>query len=310
MKAYPDYYKNFKCICGECKHNCCIGWEIDIDADTAAYYKTVGGEMGERLKRAISDGDEPHFILGEDERCPFLNKDNLCDIIIELGEEHLCEICREHPRFYYIDNSGVTECGIGLACEAAARIIIGKTEPVLLCGGMCDTDEEIQLRNELLFLAGNRGKSIFERAADVLDRAGVALPQKSYREWAEIFLSLERLDTAWTKRLELLRDKGDTVDYSRFAEAMRKRETEYEQVLRYFIYRHVGAARGLSDAAARAAFAVLSCKMIFALGTVFFEENGHFDFEEQVELCRMYSSEIEYSEENTLCLIELLNPDF
>ena len=35
----PDYYPNFKCIASECRHNCCIGWEIDIDEDTFEYYK-------------------------------------------------------------------------------------------------------------------------------------------------------------------------------------------------------------------------------------------------------------------------------
>ena len=27
----PSYYKKFKCIADKCHHNCCIGWEIDID---------------------------------------------------------------------------------------------------------------------------------------------------------------------------------------------------------------------------------------------------------------------------------------
>ena len=50
----PDYYKDFKCLAGDCKHSCCIGWEIDIDADTLEYYKSVDGEFGERLKNNIS----------------------------------------------------------------------------------------------------------------------------------------------------------------------------------------------------------------------------------------------------------------
>ena len=27
----PNYYNQFKCIAEKCHHNCCIGWEIDID---------------------------------------------------------------------------------------------------------------------------------------------------------------------------------------------------------------------------------------------------------------------------------------
>ena len=29
-----DYYEKFNCISSNCKHNCCIGWEIEIDNDT------------------------------------------------------------------------------------------------------------------------------------------------------------------------------------------------------------------------------------------------------------------------------------
>lgn len=75
----PDYYERFHCIADRCRHNCCVGWEIDVDEDALAAYRTVGGEMGERLRRNIAeDGDAPHFILGEGERCPFLNEKNLC----------------------------------------------------------------------------------------------------------------------------------------------------------------------------------------------------------------------------------------
>ena len=88
--AMPSYYKDFKCIADKCTHNCCIGWEIDIDEDTANYYKNLGGEIGKRMRECIDFSETPHFILGEGDRCPFLNGDNLCDIIINCGKEHLC----------------------------------------------------------------------------------------------------------------------------------------------------------------------------------------------------------------------------
>ena len=76
--TYPDYYPQFSCIADHCRHNCCIGWEIDVDEDTLASYRRIGGEMGKRLRASISeDGDAPHFLLGAHERCPFLNERNL-----------------------------------------------------------------------------------------------------------------------------------------------------------------------------------------------------------------------------------------
>lgn len=125
----PEYYDRFRCIAGACQDSCCIGWEIDIDEEKAAYYKTVQGKLGERMKQQI-DWEEGHFILqGKEERCPFLNQEKLCDLILELGEDSLCEICREHPRFYdWFDT--LTEVGLGLCCEAAGRLILEQKEPV------------------------------------------------------------------------------------------------------------------------------------------------------------------------------------
>ena len=62
MKLYaPDYYNNFHCIAEKCQHNCCVGWEIDIDKDTFDYYKTVDGDFGKRIASNISALPEPHF---------------------------------------------------------------------------------------------------------------------------------------------------------------------------------------------------------------------------------------------------------
>lgn len=143
----PDYFDRFRCTASACSDNCCIGWEIDIDEKTAGRYKNVSGELGKKLREMISwpggeeiqaeevqaggslsgrkspsDKEPPHFILQE-ERCPFLDRDNLCELIRKLGEESLCDICREHPRYYeWFD--GLTEKGVGLCCEAAAGLIL------------------------------------------------------------------------------------------------------------------------------------------------------------------------------------------
>ena len=130
LHIVPDYYKEFRSIAGACRHSCCIGWEIDIDADSAARYAAAGGELGCRLQKHIDfTADPPHFILGENERCPFLNSANLCDIYAQLGEQALCGICTDHPRFHN-ELPGRTETGLGLCCEEAARLILGRTAPV------------------------------------------------------------------------------------------------------------------------------------------------------------------------------------
>lgn len=124
---YPDYYRKFKCIADRCTDSCCIGWEIDIDSESVESYKKCGGDLGRRLAENIivSEDGTHSFILGENERCPFLNSRNLCDIYAELGEDALCNICAYHPRFrsFFSDR---TEIGLGLCCEAAAEIILSR----------------------------------------------------------------------------------------------------------------------------------------------------------------------------------------
>ena len=78
----PDYYEEFKCIAGDCPESCCIGWELDIDPDTLAYYRTVKGPLGERLAACIEKGvvdETASFHLAVNGRCPFLGEDGLCD---------------------------------------------------------------------------------------------------------------------------------------------------------------------------------------------------------------------------------------
>lgn len=124
----PEFYKNFKCIADKCSDSCCIGWEIDIDSDTYSRYMSQSGAFGERLERETSPEPEPHFILNG-ERCPFLNGKNLCDIYINLGEESLCKICAEHPRFHEWFGD-YKESGLGLCCEEACRLLFEGKEPL------------------------------------------------------------------------------------------------------------------------------------------------------------------------------------
>ena len=292
---YPDYFTEFKCIKGECKHNCCIGWEIDIDRNSLEFYEKVTGELGERLKRSISKDETPHFILSENERCPFLNDENLCDIIIGLGETHICDICTEHPRF---NNSlpDRLEKGLGLTCEAAGRIILAKKDPVKLIGSFESNDEIIILRDKVISVLQNRSKPISQRITDMLDLCCTAMPERDFEYWIETLLSLERLDEVWTDILNDL--KQADLDLDEFDAYMTSRITEYEQLLVYFIYRHLANAFDAEDAAARACFAVLGYEIIHSIGAMMYSKNNSFTFEDQVELARMFSSEIEYSQDN------------
>ena len=93
-EMYPAYYEAFRCTAGACRHNCCIGWEIDIDGKSAARYAALPGAFGERVRAAVEPDDPPHFRLDAAGRCAMLRDDNLCELQRTLGEGALCNICR------------------------------------------------------------------------------------------------------------------------------------------------------------------------------------------------------------------------
>ena len=158
MNVYvPEYYSRFRCIASKCRNTCCAGWEIDIDPESLSRYQRMMGEFGSRVKRSISLDGTPHFILSDHERCPLLNQNNLCDLILNEGEDALCQICRDHPRFRNYFSSRV-EMGLGLVCGEAARLILSWPTPLRLIRLEGDdveepTDDErclFDLRNEWL----------------------------------------------------------------------------------------------------------------------------------------------------------------
>lgn len=303
MHIYPDYYEKFRCIASKCKHNCCIGWEIDIDEKTLSFYDNVTGDFKKRLQKDIEREGTPHFKLGENERCPFLNESNLCDIITILGKENLCDICSEHPRFHN-ELPDRVESGLGLCCEEAGRIIFSNKEKTTLIGKLKTDDEIILLRDEIIAILQNREKSVRNRIEDMLALCDTNFSDRPLSVWCEMLLSLEQLEKSWSETLNALKQNESKIDYEKFDDYMSGREHEYEQFLVYLIYRHFANSPDFSQAQKRARFTAFSYKLLYEIGAMIFTLTGKFDFETQVEIARLFSSEIEYSDENLHTLFD------
>ena len=125
-----DYCEEFRCLAGGCPDTCCRDWEIVIDPETLAFYRSVPGELGERLRAAVhTENGESWFAL-QDGHCPLLTENGLCGVQLGLGEQALCTTCREHPRF--IEEYGQTqELTLSASCPAAARLLL-REQPVRL----------------------------------------------------------------------------------------------------------------------------------------------------------------------------------
>lgn len=303
----PNYYKSFKCIADKCKHSCCKGWEIDVDEDTLKFYKSVKGNLGKRLSENIETDEEnqAHFILFEDERCPFLNECGLCDIISELGENALCQICGDHPRFrnFYDDR---TEMGLGICCEAAAEIMLSFEEKVNLVTLEDDgtditrDDDFFAFREKIFEIVQDRSLTIEKRIEDMFSYVGVIYSPMSRDEQYEIYISLEKLDEGRDEILEKVKSLGENFPAE---EIFSENEKAFEQLLYYFVMRHFTPFCDIYEAYEKLSFCADSVYMIASLWAVSIKEKGKALFEDLAEAARFYSSEVEYSEENLEMLI-------
>ena len=292
----PAYFMDFRCIADRCQHNCCIGWEIDIDVDTAAFYETVSGNIGKQLHDSICrNADGYSFVLDDQERCPFLNKNGLCNIITSLGDGALCQICADHPRFRNTF-SDREEMGLGLCCEEAARLILTSeddTLSVIADDGEEDRPDEEEAalfaaREQAFAIARDPSLSIREREATLLEYVDcIPLSAETLHERLQ---QLERLDPAWDDTLERLLAACDNEPSETLTAA-------FSRLLVYFLYRHTADSLFDGRFDKRVAFAVHSVKVLRLLCT----DNN---IDTLAELARAYSAEIEYSTDNIDALLE------
>ncbi len=175
----PSFFDQFKCIGSACTDTCCAGWEIEVDETTAQEYLAEKGAFGDRLRREIGSEPGEYFFKLKNNRCPFLNKENLCDIFINLGEDRLCDICREHPRFYNWFGD-YTEVGLGLCCEEAERLLFSDSKPLTFveevhtdASDLLDDESEeceqmLEERKAIFTILQNRKKNIGARLKRLL----------------------------------------------------------------------------------------------------------------------------------------------
>ena len=135
LYTIPDYYKEFSCIAADCEDTCCAGWQIVIDekskrryAKAATGLNNIEKNFARELRRCVN-WREGVFRQDTEKRCAFLNQDNLCRLYQMAGPDSLCRTCKMYPR-HIEEFEGVREITLSLSCPEAARIILGKKNPV------------------------------------------------------------------------------------------------------------------------------------------------------------------------------------
>jgi lysine-N-methylase len=211
---------------------------------------------------------------------------------LNCGEDCLCEICREHPRFYN-DTANGKEVGVGMACEEACRLILssdgyGQIREI----GSVDGEAEpldfdvLPIRAHVFETLSDRTKSYEQRLAFLAEQFHVFIDDLSDDGWRELLESLEYLDSDHKKL------------FACYTSKLRTEETltlPLERALAYFVYRHCTQALDLESFSAALGFAMFCERLIASVAA----SQGVQTVSELAELARIVSEELEYSEDNT-----------
>lgn len=308
----PSYFDNFCCTAGACPDSCCKEWDVLVDGDKAALYRSLPGDLGNRLRQVLKDEDGEVYMTIENRRCPMWRDDGLCRIQAELGEEALCKTCREFPRLTH-DYGDFIEYGLELSCPEAARIILSTPDPVFVTqevpGGekpeyntadmevllrtreiarsiLADSAYAVTERLALLILYAYHAQTELNGAAiskhfdadSLLEHAKTYARPGDSSDILHFFSNLEILTPDWAARME--------------TPAPGQWDTRFLTLAQYFVDRYWLQSISDYDLVGRAKFAVISCIMVHLLGGSF------------VETAQLYSKEIENSIENVETILD------
>lgn len=238
ISIYPTIYHTFQCKADGCENTCCQLWTIDIDETTAKRYHDMTGPLGESLRQAITVDDEgSHFVFSKEQpMCPLLNKNGLCKVVLELGEEGLCDTCHMHPRFYkYIEDLEL--CGVGLSCEASVELLAEdmQSNQVIFTieddNGEFSPDERLTIQNIFELLAFDIDSALFQY---------IPSPDAQYyTRLLDLYGTTEPIDKDWTAQVNTLSSDMDKLIISVQTYVSTHDMSLFNKVFQYILYRQI-----------------------------------------------------------------------
>lgn len=275
MVVLPDFYDNFVCKASSCNHSCCQGWEIDIDAVSADRFINMPGKLGNELRESISKTSDGYsFILTDDEKCPFLQDDKLCRLILAKGEEAIPDICHNHPRFFK-DYREWELWGIGLSCEAGCELLLSREPKYIL-------DDEVSY--SFAELVNSMGVEYLGYDMEKKVNGGY------YDRLLSIMQQTEPIDDSWSHHLKMLLQNKQEI-LSLMSKSARPKELRW--VCDYLAYRQMDVSQSMYVFL----YSQLMTDFVFIESVV----TGNLS-----ESLRRLSEQIEYSTENVDIIIDLV----
>ena len=164
-KMKLDFYDAFQCITDRCSITCCQEWKIEIDDNTDKKWNSLSlQEDGKKtLRKYVGSKDGSRVInLNSENKCPFLNKEKLCKLVLELGEDTLSKTCTIFPReIHEFDNR--TEYSLVSCCPEVIDMLNNQEKIGFKMGEEFHCEDTLyQIRQLLISIIQNTEYSLSE----------------------------------------------------------------------------------------------------------------------------------------------------
>ena len=325
-EIYPSFYREFKCIANLCEDSCCKDWDIDIDSATEEFYKTVEGSLGDKMRRLlVTDEYGERIFPCTDGRCPFWNKDMLCDIYIGIGEEHLSQTCANFPRVA-VDYGNFREHLLSFACPEAARFMLKNSREAYSDFGSStelslSSDDEVmsfllKARGKTLDYLLNSGEPFAYRLADCLEFNAQVQAVLDGEEPEPLDLGSAESDGCgfifdMHREFEIMSGewKDALDDTAANAQGLKISEGfagDFEKFALYYVYRYYLEAVNSGDVLYSIKRIVCAYLVTGKLDALFCERNYPYP---RMRILQRYSKEVEHSYDNTEALNSAFDSD-
>ena len=188
-------YDKFKCIADKCEFTCCKGWEINIDNST--YNKWKNENLDYLLEKVeAKDKKEVYFINKENhEDCPFLDKQGLCNIVKNHGEEYLSLTCHTFPRIENVFDDR-RELSLSCSCKEVVEIISNLNKKINLSLEnyirINDDLSELRIREALIYIMQQENISLEYKLIICFEMLLSILENESFNKKEDLLEEIEK----------------------------------------------------------------------------------------------------------------------
>lgn len=188
-------YDKFKCIADKCEFTCCKGWEINIDNST--YNKWKNENLDYLLEKVeAKDKKEVYFINKENhDDCPFLDKQGLCDIVKNHGEEYLSLTCHTFPRIENVFDDR-RELSLSCSCKEVVEIISNLNKKINLSLEnyirINDDLSELRIREALIYIMQQENISLEYKLIICFEMLLSILENESFNKKEDLLEEIEK----------------------------------------------------------------------------------------------------------------------